>query len=195
MWDNVLVYSIQEYFWIQLVLVIIGGGILCAGVFAIIINARHDIVFGISVGFPMLLFGGFCASAVFVPKINKSVTHAEMMESCFDVAPSLRTTLNNLDAETEKWEVNRQKFMQMRDAAQTSSGRSLAESKLSKIDSVLADLNKKSDSVLGQVEMIAMESAGQFTDLDRKALEDLSSRVEGSVQDARELREGLSEQW
>lgn len=192
MLDNVVVHFIQEYFWIQVVLVIVGGGMLCTGIFAFITNVRYDIGFGISIGLPMLLFGGFCASAVVVPKINESVTHAEMMESCFDVVPMLRTTLNNLDAETEKWEVNRLKFVQMRDAAQTSSGRSLAEIKLSKIDSVLADLNEKSESVLGQVEMIAMESAGQFTDLDRRALEDLSHQVEDSVTDASELREGLS---
>ena len=49
--------------------------------------------------------------------------------------------------------------------------------------------------MLEQVEKIAIESEVQFTHLDRKALEKLSSDVEDSVHDARELREGLSGGW
>ena len=176
----------------QLIVSTIGGDALLLGLLIFFWNwGLWDAVTCAGI-FLFVLVGLLLIGVVVVPKINKSNTHAAMMESCFEVAPSLRTTLNNLDAEIDKWEANREKFVQMRSAAQTSSGRSLAESKLSKIDSMLADLNKKSDGVLGQVEMIAMESAGQFTDLDRKALENLSSRVEDSVQDARELREGLS---
>ncbi len=61
-----------------------------------------------------------------------------------------------------------------------------------KIENVLSDLNDQSDVVLGQIEVIAMESEGQFTELDRKALDDLSLKVADSVLDARELREGLA---
>jgi len=118
--------------------------------------------------------------------------HDQMMKSCFDSAPQLKTTLDNLQAEVNRWQDAKEKFTRMRDAAQTSGGRSLAELKLARIDVVLNGLKDSRYSVLEQVEMIAMESAGQFTELDRKALKDLSRRVESSVRDARELRKGLS---
>ena len=138
----------------------------------------------------------FLLGCCYLPKAWKDFrdgnSHDEMMESCYEAAPQLKTTLDNLQTEIDRWLVNKDKFTKMRDAAKTDGGRSLAELKLAKIDQVLSDLRDSYNSVLEQVEMIAMESAGQFTDLDRKALEDLSSKVEDSVQDARELREGLS---
>ena len=118
--------------------------------------------------------------------------HAQMMESCFNAAPQLRTTLNNLQAEIDKWQGNKEKFTRMRDASQTAGGRALAEEKLARIEQVLNGLMDSHNSVLEQVEMIAMESEGQFTELDRRSLEDLGRRVEDSVRHARELREGLS---
>ena len=115
-----------------------------------------------------------------------------MMESCFEIAPSLRTTLNKLEAEIDNWESTKKKFSKMKNAAQTAPGRSLAEDKLLKIENVLSDLNDQSDLVLGQIEVIAMESEGQFTELDKKALEDLRRKVEDSIQDARDLSDALS---
>lgn len=119
-------------------------------------------------------------------------THGQMMESCFKASPQLKTTLDNLQAEISKWQATKEKFTRMRDAAQTGGGRTLAEVKLARVEQVLTGLNGSYNSVLEQVEMIAMESAGQFTELDRRALEDLGRRVQDSVRDARELREGLS---
>ncbi len=118
--------------------------------------------------------------------------HDEMMESCFKASPQFKTTLDNLQAEISKWQATKEKFIRMRDAAQTSGGRALAKEKLARVEQVLTGLNGSYNSVLEQVEMIAMESVGQFTDLDRRALEDLGRRVQNSVRDARELREGLS---
>jgi hypothetical protein len=118
--------------------------------------------------------------------------HDEMMESCFKASPQLKTTLDNLQAEISKWQTTKEKFIRMRDAAQTGGGRALAEEKLTRVEQVLTGLNGSHNSVLEQVEMIAMESVGQFTDLDRRALEDLGHKVQDSVRDARELREGLS---
>ena len=121
-------------------------------------------------------------------------TRIEMMEICFTAAPQLRTTLNNLEAEISKWQETEDKFTRMRDAAQTGGGRATAEAKLSKIKSVLADLEAKHHKVLEQIEMIAMESEGLETKLDKIALEDLSRRTGDSVKDAEDLREGLAEE-
>ena len=116
-------------------------------------------------------------------------TGNELMDICFKAAPQLRTTLNNLEAEISKWQETEDEFTRMRDAAQTGGGRATAEAKLSKIKSVLADLNRKHHTVLEQIEMIAMESEGMETKLDKIALEDLARRAGDSVQDAEELRE------
>jgi len=116
-------------------------------------------------------------------------TRNEMMEICFKAAPQLRTTFNNLEAEILKWQENQEKFTRLRDAAQTEGGKATAEAKLSKIKSVLADLEAKHHKVLEQIEMIAMESEGLETKLDKIALEDLARRAADSVQDAEELRE------
>ena len=118
--------------------------------------------------------------------------HDEMMKSCFEAAPALETTLNNLQAEIDKWQGNKEKFISMRDAAQTGGGRSLAEEKLARIGEVLNKLKGSHNKVLEQVEIIALESEGQFTELDRKTLEGLRLDVDESVRHARELREGLS---
>jgi len=118
--------------------------------------------------------------------------HDEMMKSCFEVEPALETTLNNMQAEIDKWLGSKEKFINMRDAVQTGGGRSLADKKLARIDEVLNELKLNHEKVLEQVEMIALESAGQFTDLDKKALEDLSRKVESSIRDAQELRKGLT---
>lgn len=141
------------------------------------------------------LFLGCCS----VPRYKKwsndresRYAHDQMMETSFKASPALNTTLNNLQVEIDKWKVSKEKFTRMRKAAQTTGGRSLANEKLARIDDVLKKLKYSRHKVLEQVEMIAMESAGQFTELDRKALNELSRKVEGSVRDARELREGFS---
>ncbi len=121
-------------------------------------------------------------------------TRNEMMEICFKAAPQLRTTFNNLETEIIKWQENQEKFTRLRDAAQTEGGKATAEAKLSKIESVLTDLEAKRHKVLEQIEMIAMESEGLETKLDKIALEDLSRRTGDSVRDAEELREGLAEE-
>ena len=139
-----------------------------------------------------LLFYGFGHAADSWKDFREGNKHEEMMETCFDLAPQLETTLENLQAEISKWEGNKEKFMSMRDAAQTGGGRSLAEEKLARIGEVLNKLKGSHNKVLEQVEIIALESEGQFTELDRKTLEGLRLDVDESVRHARELREGLS---
>jgi hypothetical protein len=119
-------------------------------------------------------------------------TREQMLELCFKATPRLETTLNKLQAEINRWSDTKKEFTNMRDASQTEGGRLLAKEKLAKVDEVLNELKRDQVSVLEQVEMIAIESTGQITDLDRVALEELSNKVEGSVRDARELREGLA---
>ena len=149
---------------------------------------RDELIFKLCI----FAFGSLLLAPVVVPKFIKNRTQAAMMESCFEIAPSLRTTLNKLEAEIDNWESTKKKFSKMKNAAQTAPGRSLAEDKLLKIENVLSDLNDQSDLVLGQIEVIAMESEGQFTELDKKALEDLGRKVEDSIQDARDLSDALS---
>ena len=192
MWDNVIVNFIQEYFWIQLILGILGGAVLMFTLACLVYN------WGDMDGYSYMFFTCFLACSslllapVVVPKFIKNRTQAAMMESCFEIAPSLRTTLNNLEAEIDKWDSTKKKFSKMKNAAQTAPGRSLAEGKLLKIENVLADLNNQSNLVLGQIEVIAMESEGQFTELDKKALEDLGRKVEDSIQNARDLSDALA---
>jgi len=138
------------------------------------------------------LLVGFCFGRSLWQNFKDGDEHDEMIKSCFEAAPALETTLNNLQAEIDKWQGNKEKFIRMRDAAQTGGGRSLAEEKLARIDEVLNGLKLNHEKVLEQVEIIAIESAGQFTELDKKALEDLGRKVESSVRDAQELREGLA---
>ena len=195
MWDNVIVNFIQEYFWIQLILGILGGAVMLLALAGFVINGGFV---GNLDGEELTLFacifavGSLLLAPVVVPKFIKNRTQAAMMESCFEIAPSLRTTLNKLEAEIDNWESTKKKFSKMKNAAQTAPGRSLAEDKLLKIENVLSDLNDQSDLVLGQIEVIAMESEGQFTELDKKALEDLRRKVEDSIQDARDLSDALS---
>ena len=195
MWDNVIVNFIQEYFWIQLILGILGGAVMLLALAGFVINGGFV---GNLDGEELTLFacifavGSLLLAPVVVPKFIKNRTQAAMMESCFEIAPSLRTTLNKLEAEIDNWESTKKKFSKMKNAAQTAPGRSLAEDKLLKIENVLSDLNDQSDLVLGQIEVIAMESEGQFTELDKKALEDLGRKVEDSIQDARDLSDALS---
>ena len=195
MWDNVIVNFIQEYFWIQLILGILGGAVMLLALAGFVINGGFV---GNLDGEELTLFacifavGSLLLAPVVVPKFIKNRTQAAMMESCFEIAPSLRTTLNKLEAEIDNWESTKKKFSKMKNAAQTAPGRSLAEDKLLKIENVLSDLNDQSDLVLGQIEVIAMESEGQCTELDKKALEDLGRKVEDSIQDARDLSDALS---
>ncbi len=119
-------------------------------------------------------------------------TREQMLELCFKATPRLETTLNKLQSEINRWSDTKKKFTNMRDASQTEGGRSLAKEKLAKVDEVLNELEHDHNSVLEQVEMIAIESTGQLTDLDRRTLESLSNKVEETVRDARELREGLA---
>jgi len=118
----------------------------------------------------------------------------QMMETSFRSSPALKTTFNKLQAEIDKWKESEEKFTRLEEAAQTAGGRSLAKEKLAGIGQVLSKLTESREKTLEQIEMIAMESEGQFTELDRKALDDLSLKVEDSVRDARELREGLADQ-
>ena len=191
MWDNVIVNFIQEYFWIQVILGILGGALLIFVLVGVVDSWPLD-GYGYMVITCLLAVVSLLLAPVVVPKFIKNQTQADMMESCFEIAPSLRTTLNKLEAEIDKWESTKKKFSKMKNAAQTAPGRSLAESKLLKIENVLSDLNDQSDVVLGQIEVIAMESEGEFTELDRAALEDLGRKVEDSIQDARDLSDALS---
>lgn len=169
--------------WLAIAAVIIG-------VLAMIGDATQEGCLVVVLGTCLLI------SCCYVPALWKNYKngnkHDEMMESCFKASPQLKTTLDNLQAEISKWQTTKEKFIRMRDAAQTGGGRALAEEKLTRVEQVLTGLNGSHNSVLEQVEMIAMESVGQFTDLDRRALEDLGHKVQDSVRDARELREGLS---
>ena len=117
--------------------------------------------------------------------------HNQMMETSFQSSPGLKTTFNKLQAEIDKWKESEEKFTRLEKAAQTAGGRSLAKEKLAGIGQVLSKLRESREKTLEQIEMIAMESEGQFTELDRKALDDLSLKVEDSLRDASELREGL----
>lgn len=192
MWDNVIVNFIQEYFWIQVILGILGGALLMFALVGVVINLGCIDGSILTICACIFAFGSLLLAPVVVPKFIKNQTQADMMESCFEIAPSLRTTLNNLEAEIDKWESTKKKFSKMKNAAQTVPGRSLAEGKLLKIENVLSDLNYQSDVVLGQIEVIAMESEGQFTELDKKALEDLGRKVEDSIQNARDLSDALA---
>ncbi|MDA7864128.1 hypothetical protein N9A97_00315 [bacterium] len=192
MWDNVIVNFIQEYFWIQVILGILGGAVLMFALACVVSDWGFIGKEELTIFACIFALGSLLLAPVVVPKFIKNRTQAAMMESCFEIAPSLRTTLNNLEAEIDKWESTKKKFSKMKNAAQTTSGRSLAESKLFKIENVLSDLNDQSDVVLGQIEVIAMESEGQFTELDKKALEDLGRKVEDSIQNARDLSDALA---
>ncbi|MDA7864129.1 hypothetical protein N9A97_00320 [bacterium] len=125
---------------------------------------------------------------------ESSDAHDQMMETSFQSSPGLKTTFNKLQAEIDKWKESEEKFTRLEKAAQTAGGRSLAKEKLAGIGQVLSKLTESREKTLEQIEMIAIESEGQFTELDRKALDDLSLKVEDSVRDARELREGLADE-
>ena len=118
--------------------------------------------------------------------------YQEMLESSFELSPALRTTLDNLQAEINKWEQERGIFVAMRDAAKTDGGRAAAQAKLSRIESVITNLRGKHDQVLEQVEIIAMEAGATHTELDKSALDDLGQRAGNAMTDARELREALA---
>jgi hypothetical protein len=70
--------------------------------------------------------------------------------------------------EIDKWKESEEKFTRLGNAAQTAGGRSLAKEKLVRIGQVLSKLRVSRQKMLEQIEMIAMESEGQFTELDRK---------------------------
>ena len=139
-----------------------------------------------------LVFGGFSKFVAWIGERESLDAHDQMMETSFRSSPALKTTFNNLQVEIDKWKESEEKFTRLEKAAQTPGGRSLAKEKLARIGQVLRKLRVSRQNMLEQIEMVAMESEGQFTELDRKALDDLSLKVEDSVRDARELREGLA---
>ena len=138
------------------------------------------------------VFGGFSKFVAWIGEKESLDAHDQMMETSFQSSPGLKTTFNNLQVEIDKWKESEEKFTRLEKAAQTPGGRSLAKEKLARIGQVLRKLRVSRQNMLEQIEMVAMESEGQFTELDRKALDDLSLKVEDSVRDARELREGLA---
>ena len=123
---------------------------------------------------------------------ESSDAHDQMMETSFQLSPGLKTTFNKLQVEIDKWKESEEKFTRLGDAAQTAGGRSLAKEKLAGIGQVLSKLRESREKTLEQIEMIAMESEGQFTELDKKALEDLGRKVEDSIQNARDLSDALA---
>jgi len=124
---------------------------------------------------------------------SKGKQHKELLESSFRLSPVLKTTLDNLQAEINKWEQERGKFIAMKNAAKTDGGRAAAQAKLSRIDTVIGNLQGKYDQVLEQVEITAMEAESNYTELDKSALDDLGQRAGSAMMDARELREALSD--
>jgi len=118
--------------------------------------------------------------------------HEEMMESSFELSPALRTTLNKLQSDIDKWEQEKKEFIGRWDVAKTLGGRAAAQAKLSKIESILTNLKDNYQRVLEQAEIIAIESEGTHTKLDKIALNDLDDRAKSAMRDASELREALS---
>ena len=184
-----------------ILLVFFLGGILCLFVHI----SEADWTEAVSTLPVILILGLFlgCCSAPRIRERNEirewtenrgSREYDQMMETSFQSSPALKTTFNNLQVEIDKWKESEEKLTRLGDAAQTAGGRSLAKEKLARIGQVLSKLRESREKLLEQIEMIAMESEGQFTELDRKALDDLSLKVADSVRDARELREGLADE-
>ena len=190
MWESGLVQWIQEHFLIQIILFLVGSGVALYAIVVGLINwdTLHNRFLGIKI-----VLGLFLIGAVVMPKINKNETHDEMMQSCFEVVPSLETTLDNLQAEILKWEESKNEVARMRDATKTNPGRLLGDRKLEKIESQIEGLKKRFNEVLAKVEIIAIESSGSFTELDKKALEDLEHKVDVSVADAQDLMKEFAE--
>ena len=146
------------------------------------------------------IFGKFVAVAIFLGLAYLGVTslwdkwtdyavRGDMMESCFEALPKLETTLNNLKAEIDLWENEKDKFTKMKEVSTSDGARNLANTKINRIIDILHDLKLSKNNVIQEAEMIALEKADNFSELDLRSLRNLETKISKEVLNSEQLRE------
>ena len=146
------------------------------------------------------IFGKFVAVAIFFGLAYLGVTslwdkwtdHAvrgDMMESCFEALPKLETTLDNLNAEIDLWENEKDKFTKMKEVSTSDGARNLANTKINRIIDILHNLKLSKKNVIQEAEMIALEKADNFSELDLRSLRNLETKINKEVLNSEQLRE------
>lgn len=146
------------------------------------------------------IFGKFVAVAIFLGLAYLGVTtiwdkwtdHAvrdDMMESCFEALPKLETTLDNLNAEIDLWENEKDKFTKMKEVSTSDGARNLANTKINRVIDILHNLKAAKSNVIQEAEMIALEKADNFSELDLLSLGKLEHRINKEVLNSEQLRE------
>ena len=146
------------------------------------------------------IFGKFVAVAIFFGLAYLGVTslwdkwtdHAvrgNMMESCFEALPKLETTLDNLNAEIDLWENEKDKFTKMKEVSTSDGARNLANTKINRIIDILHNLKLSKKNVIQEAEMIALEKADNFSELDLRSLRNLETKINKEVLNSEQLRE------
>lgn len=146
------------------------------------------------------IFGKFVAVAIFFGLAYLGVTtlwdkwtdHAvrdDMMESCFEALPKLESTLDNLNAEIDLWENEKDKFTKMKEVSTSDGARNLANTKINRVIDILHNLKAAKSNMIEEAEMIALEKADNFSELDLLSLGKLENRINNEVLNSEQLRE------
>ena len=142
---------------------------------------------------PLSLFSQ-CIDGVKSCSEEKEIENAreEMLESCYDVLPSLEAVINDFQKEIDLWKSTKEKFKKYKKASVSTSASKLASEKIAIVDERLEDLEKSYFGILEQAEMIAIENLDVFTELDKIKLQNLEKTARIKVNEASALRVAFS---
>lgn len=146
-------------------------------------------IFGKFVAVAIFLGLGYLAVTTLWDKWTDHSVRVDMMESCFEALPKLEITLDNLNAEIDLWENEKDKFTQMKEVSTSDGARNLANSKINRVINILYDLKNAKDNMIQEAEMIALEKADNFSELDLNSLKNLDTKINNEVTNSEQLRE------
>ena len=146
-------------------------------------------IFGKFVGIIIFIGLSYLGVSTLWDKWKDHSVRDDMMESCFEALPKLESTLENLNAEIDMWEEEKNKFTQMKEVSTSNGARNLANSKINRIIDILFGLKQAKDNVIQEAEMIALERADNFSELDVISLKNLETKMNKEVLNSEQLRE------
>ncbi|MDA8807127.1 hypothetical protein N9N55_07870 [Opitutales bacterium] len=146
-------------------------------------------IFGKFVAVAIFLGLGYLAVTTLWDKWTDHSVRGDMMESCFEALPKLEITLDNLNAEINLWENEKDKFTKMKEVSTSDGARNLANSKINRVINILYDLKNAKDNMIQEAEMIALEKADNFSELDLSSLKNLETKINKEVMNSEQLRE------